>query len=1137
MNTAVVGAARVQFGADHREFDEAAREVQFALGSLVEKFGEVEKRIKAVGAGMSLGITLPFAAMVRAVDKGAGSFEREMKRVEAALVGVSGDELQALKEQARTLGPEVGKSATEAASGIEMLARNGLDTATIMGGALASSLKLAAAGSAELAPAADLVTDVMVQFKKTAADLPGVVQNVVGSMDASKFGFADFQLALAQGGGIAAAAGVSFLDFATAVSATSAQFSSGSDAGTSFKTYIQSLVGKSDEAKRAMKTLGIEFFDTTGRMKPLAEQAEILQNALGGLVDADRTEALQTIFGADAARTAIGLMEQGRERFEELQAAVAGGDVEARIAKQLEGSVAAGERISVAWESVKISLGDTGILAAMTAIKNAFAGMLQAFANAPQVFHIIALAFGGLAAVVGPLLMILGTVGTVIAAQFIRGFGLIGTAISMIIAPVTTVISLIGEAGLMRAFGMAGRALLGLTGPIGWAVGAFILFKDSIIPVLEQVFDKLVSTLGPPLTAIVEKVQSIFARLSGGPIGAAISGLITLLSGVADVIGTVLALAVAILGEALVRTLDGAVAVLGGFVDVISGVVDVVGALLTGDFAGAWDAALGIVDSVINAIIGVISAFVPEAELALRLVYLAAKAWLGDGFASIADWFTSTVQGAVDYVASAFPNVVAAAKGVYDGVKTWLVDKFGWILTWVKGAAKTIGDQYSDLKERLGLGAAAPAKDIQAPVPPKAITPPPAPSPRVNFAKPQSDAGGRAGAKAKERDAADDARNREQMRIQTELEAARTRGDLQQARALQDKLDLERQIEAYQRTGLSLDQARLAASRDMNDLHAARADAMAKGIADEQEQVALDIAQLDGNRQLEDSLRRQEELKRRIAYYYRQTADLAEATRLAEADQRATDDARARVRQRWFDDDAQDRAVRLAQMRGETEEEVRQLQRVIDIRQRARELEDRGTSASDALGQATSEWDEEDQARLTGLFRSTFKDGVRAALDGDLMGWVKNWWKDRVAKGMEEALNSLADVISALFKRTGDGASGGGFLGAIGNVLGTIFGGKSPAEKAPGFKTGGSFRVGGPSGIDNAMVSFRATKGELVDIQRPGNDNGPEGVSIYMPMTFSGAMDLATRTEAMRFAEAARQAAIQGVMEANRRRG
>ena len=70
-----------------------------------------------------------------------------------------------------------------------------------------------------------------------------------------------------------------------------------------------------------------------------------------------------------------------------------------------------------------------------------------------------------------------------------------------------------------------------------------------------------------------------------------------------------------------------------------------------------------------------------------------------------------------------------------------------------------------------------------------------------------------------------------------------------------------------------------------------------------------------------------------------------------------------------------------------------QLQREIDIRNRQRELEREFDMDPDsARKKAETEWSEEDRARQTGLFRETFKDGVRAALDGDLKGWIKNWW-------------------------------------------------------------------------------------------------------------------------------------------------
>ena len=698
---------------------------------------------------------------------------------------------------------------------------------------------------------------------------------------------------------------------------------------------------------------------------------------------------------------------------------------------------------------------------------------------------------------------------------------------------------MLGEFGLARVLMMVGSRLLGLAGPVGWAISAILLFKDSIVAALKIVWDSLVATLGPPIEAIMTKLQALFGKLSGGPIGAAVEGLISILMGLKDVIGTILVAAIELAGNLIERALAGIVAAFSGLVDVVSGVVDLISALLSGDFTGAWNALVGIVDSVFKAIFDIAAGFVPELGNELQQVYLIAKAWLADGFNSIVGWFSGAIKSGVDYVAKTFPGVVAAAKAVYDGVKAWLVDAFGGIMSFVSGAVKWIVDQYGKVKKYLGLGEASSAPAAPQPAkPPAAAAPAPGPKRSVDFDDddgPKKKKGGSGGGKG--RDTSHDQQNRDQLEFQVQLEAARLRGDVEAEAALRRKMDLSRQIEAYQRTGLSLAAATAAATRDMATLDAARRDGLAKDLERDETAHQIDLARISGNRTLEETLQRQQELKEKINGFLRDGLTLTEATARAARQQMETDQARAAVRARLLADDEQDRQLRLAQARGDSEERIRQLQREIDIRNRQRELEREFDMDPDsARKKAETEWSEEDKARQTGAFRETFKDGVRAALDGDLKGWIKNWWKDRVAKGMEEALNSLADLIASLFSKSGTAGGGGGIGGAIASIVGSIFGKKAAAK--PGFATGGSFKVAGRSGIDQNLISFRATAGEMVNITRPGNDNGPAGgVSISMPITFSGAMDLATKTEAARFGEAARQAAIQGVMEAQRRRG
>lgn len=1138
MNSAVVGAARIVFGADTSDFDAKEKGVEGALGRLLDKFNDVEKRLRVIGAGITAGITLPFAAMVRAVDKGAGAFEAEMARVGAALDGVTGTQLQALSDQARSLGPAVGRGATEAASGIEALGLAGVSTSDILGGALKATLQLAVAGMSDVAPAASLVTDVMGQFHKTAAELPDVVKNVVGALDASKFGFEDFQLAVSQGGGIAASAGISFRDFATAIAATSTQFSSGSDAGTSFKTYIQSLTGNSDDAKYAMKKLGIEFFDTQGRMKPLSAQAQILRDKLGNLSDVTKQDALKTIFGSDAARVAIALIDQGAAGFERLQAVIDHGDVEKRLADLNKGSEAAGRRIAVAWDSVKIALGETGLLDIIARIKNGFAAMLEAIAHAPPIVLKIGAVFAGLSALLGPLVFLLGTVGTFIAVRFAAGFGMIGRAISFVFAPLDTLLKLFidfaGTSALRFVLGSIGRAFLGIAGPIGWAITAFLLFKDSLIPVLQQIWSNLVTTLGPPLEAMMQKVQGIFAKLSGGPIGSALSWLAGAVSAVADVIGTLLAGALAGAGDVIVSALGAAIALINGFLDVISGMVTLVSDLLRGDFAGAWGALGDIVDAACSAIIDAVVAMGPDLEAPLRGAYNAAKAWLADGFTAVGNWLSTAVASMVNYVANAFPGVISAAKAVYDGVKGWLVDRFGGVLTWIKGAAKYISDIYQGMKATLGLGLPTPIKEPQAPPAPKPVEVP-KPKQTINLDKPEKERKGRRG-----RDTKYDAENRAELELQAQIEAARLANDQATVQALEDKLALQKQIEAYQRTGLSLAAATAAAERDRTLIITARSQQTAREIADDQRSFQIKLAEIAGNGRLAEILKSQEYLQDRINFWRREGKTLAEATVIATAEQLRLDTAIAAQRQREAEQAEQQRQIDLAKARGDTDAQIRAMERKLEIERESDALQkgrdgQAGMSKADADAKAATEVLQMEQANQQGIWRDTIRSGFRAALDGDLGGWFQNWWKDRVAKGMEDALNKLSDLIFKLFSNIGTSSSGGGGLGGLlGSIVGAIGGGLGGGISNPdvdlsgvltkptfgggansdgtmsfgslaGFATGGSFTVGGMSGIDRNLVAFRATAGEMVNVTRPGQDNSSGGSTNVFHNDFRGA--------------------------------
>lgn len=286
------------------------------------------------------GVALAGGGLVATIGTGVGKASQLQSQLSGvkAVTGATSDEVAQLRGliDDLSLDEKLKVDAFEAADAIELLGRNGLKVEQIMGGAAEATVLLANATGADFGPAADTATDTMAIFNIKASEMTKAVDGITSVVNNSKFGFDDFRLALAQGGGVAGAAGVEFEDFTTSIAGIAPLFASGSDAGTSFKVFLQRLIPQSDAATGAMKRLGIitedgknQFFDANGQLRSMADISKLLNGALSDLSEEQRNAALSTIFGTDAQRAAVGLMELGAEsadglktNFEALQAAM-----------------------------------------------------------------------------------------------------------------------------------------------------------------------------------------------------------------------------------------------------------------------------------------------------------------------------------------------------------------------------------------------------------------------------------------------------------------------------------------------------------------------------------------------------------------------------------------------------------------------------------------------------------------------------------------------------------------------------------------------------------------------------------------------------------------------------------------------
>jgi len=367
------GKVTSAIGSMKRDFSSLGSSLAGIGSSISTTISRVSSTLTSVGSTITRNVTVPMAALgvglialgVNALKTGA-DFEKAMSGVQAIL-GATNEELQQLKDLAMNLGldPNLIVSASQAAGVMEELAKNGLTTQQIMDGAARSAIALANATGTDFSTAAAIASTAMQLFNLTAEEMASIVNNITGVANSSRFSVEDFAQAMAMGGGVAAAMGIPIEDFATAIAGLSTSFSSGSDAGTSFKVFLQRLAPDTVPAIEAMKELGIiteedgnRFFDAEGNMKSLSEIAGILQEAFKDLSDEQKILALTNIFGTDAMRAANAMAELGAEGFDKLSDSMAKTDAAANAATRMDNLAGAVEILTGIVEYFKLKFTD-----------------------------------------------------------------------------------------------------------------------------------------------------------------------------------------------------------------------------------------------------------------------------------------------------------------------------------------------------------------------------------------------------------------------------------------------------------------------------------------------------------------------------------------------------------------------------------------------------------------------------------------------------------------------------------------------------------------------------------------------------------------------------------------------------------
>ncbi|MEU9415153.1 phage tail tape measure protein [Streptomyces sp. NPDC048272] len=289
----------------------------------------------------------------------AARFDRAMSEVRAVTNGSAGD-MKKLSDAALQAGQATIYSATQAANAEAELARAGISTADIIGGALKGSLDLAASGQLELGESAIISAQAMNAFKLTGRDVGHIADVISAGAGKSATNVHHMGMAFRQAALLASQTGLSLEDTVGTLSLFAQNALTGSDAGTSLKVMLQRLVPQSDEAAAAMDAVGFSAYDASGNFIGLSALSAQMKNSFSKLTPEARNAAMATIFGSDAVRAATILYEAGSSGVNSWVKAVTDSGYATRVAATMTDNLAGDlERLKGALETALISSGSS----------------------------------------------------------------------------------------------------------------------------------------------------------------------------------------------------------------------------------------------------------------------------------------------------------------------------------------------------------------------------------------------------------------------------------------------------------------------------------------------------------------------------------------------------------------------------------------------------------------------------------------------------------------------------------------------------------------------------------------------------------------------------------------------------------
>jgi TP901 family phage tail tape measure protein len=603
--------------------------------------------------------------------------------------GATGPELTKLTDLAKEMGRTTQFSASDAADALGFLGMAGFKTNEMMT-ALPGVLNLAAAGSIDLATAADIASNVLSGYGLKVEQLSHVNDVLAKTASSTNTDVAGLGETFKYAGPVAAAAGISFEECAAMAGQMGQAGIQASQAGTALRGGLSRLLKPTKMVSKALSKLGVTVDDGHGKLRPMVDIMGDLQKAGASTAD------MISIFGTEAGPAFMAVMSQGVPALSSLTDSLKNSDGSAKRMADTMNSGAQGAINSMksAFEGLQILLAEK-LLPGLTGVVKFLTGVISAIGSVDDATGNWVLGIGGTVAALGPLLVIGGKIGKVFGAPFVGAFNL--------------------ARGTIRAFQGASSSAVANT-IAGWVRAAVVATARAAMIAGRWVFMGTVAVAraavmaGAWVIATGVSMVTFVARMIAT--AAVWAAQWVAMAAMATARAVVMAGAWLLATGASMATALASMAVTVATY-VASWVVAAVGAMANAVvMAAAWFVALGPVGWVIALVVGLVVLIIANWDTVVQWTtqaWSAVSGFIIDVWNTIVTWVTDKVNAIVDWISNAWETLKAANAAAWQfffdtiaGVWKWISDLWDGAVAFFFSIPGRIGQALGALGDIIG---------------------------------------------------------------------------------------------------------------------------------------------------------------------------------------------------------------------------------------------------------------------------------------------------------------------------------------------------------------------------------------------------------------------------------------------------